>query len=99
MKEENAIECLLEGLCGEQEARLAQYAQEMGILCTEEDLLQPMDFPTLEWDPIFRYQEGVLSGLRMALVACRRERLCKQPFLEGSRNTICDDHTGQVSDQ
>ena len=29
----------------------------------EDDLLQPNDFPELENNPHFRYEEGVLSGM------------------------------------
>lgn len=41
---------------------------------TPEDLLQPNDFPELEQDPLFRYEEGVLEGLltaRMAYLAAK----------------------------
>ncbi len=43
---------------------------------TTDDLLQPCDFPELENNPHFRYEEGVLEGLRtarMAYVAKRSE--------------------------
>lgn len=44
---------------------------------TEDDLLQPNDFPLLENHPLFRYEEGVLEGLhtaRMAYLAQERDR-------------------------
>ena len=43
---------------------------------TEDDILQPNDFPELEMNPHFRYEEGVLEGLmtaRMAFLALHRE--------------------------
>jgi hypothetical protein len=43
---------------------------------TEDDILQPNDFPELEMNPHFRYEEGVLEGLmtaRMAYLAHERE--------------------------
>jgi len=43
---------------------------------TEDDILQPNDFPELEMNPHFRYEEGVLEGLltaRMAYLASQRE--------------------------
>jgi hypothetical protein len=43
---------------------------------TEDDLLQPNDFPELENHPYFRYEEGVLEGLmtaRMAYLALEKE--------------------------
>jgi len=33
---------------------------------TEDDILQPNDFPELEMNPHFRYEEGVLEGLMTA---------------------------------
>ncbi|MFS8563325.1 MAG: hypothetical protein LVR00_02945 [Rhabdochlamydiaceae bacterium] len=36
---------------------------------TEDDLLQPNDFPLLEANPHFRYEEGVLEGLLTARMA------------------------------
>jgi len=36
---------------------------------TEEDLLQPNDFPELELHPHFRYEEGILDGLMVARTA------------------------------
>jgi hypothetical protein len=43
---------------------------------TEDDILQPNDFPELEMNPHFRYEEGVLEGLmtaRMAYLAKQAE--------------------------
>lgn len=37
---------------------------------TEDDILQPNDFPELEMNPHFRYEEGVLEGLMTARMAC-----------------------------
>jgi hypothetical protein len=45
---------------------------------TDEDLLQPNDFPELENHPHFRYEEGVLAGIltvRMALAYSIQEDL------------------------
>ena len=36
---------------------------------TEDDILQPNDFPDLEMNPHFRYEEGVLEGLMTARMA------------------------------
>lgn len=47
---------------------------------TPEDLLQPNDYPDLENNPLFRYEEGVLEGIKtveMALRAFYRERAFK----------------------
>ena len=44
---------------------------------TEDDILQPNDFPALEMNPHFRYEEGVLEGLmtaRMAYLASLKDK-------------------------
>lgn len=38
---------------------------------TGDDLLQPQDFPELESDPEFRYEEGILHGMESVLAALR----------------------------
>lgn len=38
---------------------------------TPDDLLQPQDFPELEQNPEFRFEEGYLMGLESALCALR----------------------------
>lgn len=53
------IQQVIEG----QKKKLYNIAQEIIPQITEEDLLQPNDFPELENNPYFRYEEGVLEGL------------------------------------
>lgn len=50
-------------LVDQQKARL--YRLALGIIpnVTQDDILQPNDFPELENHPSFRYEEGVLEGL------------------------------------
>lgn len=40
---------------------------------TPEDLLQPNDYPELDNNPHFRYEEGIVAGLQAALTALRAE--------------------------
>jgi hypothetical protein len=45
---------------------------------TTEDVLQPVDYPELENNPAFRYEEGVLEGIhtvRAALLALFRSNV------------------------
>jgi hypothetical protein len=53
-------------LIDQQRQRLMKRAEQVRPNMTEEDLLQPMDYPELEGDPLFRYEEGVLEGILMA---------------------------------
>ena len=57
-----------------QRDKILSCAQRLIPNITEDDLLQPNDFPVLENNPYFRYEEGVLEGLltaRMAYLACQ----------------------------
>lgn len=38
---------------------------------TSDDILQPQDYPELEYNPEFRFEEGYLMGLESALCALR----------------------------
>jgi hypothetical protein len=59
------------------ELEIGQRKQLMGIgrrivpNLTEEDVLQPNDYPELENNPYFRYEEGVLAGIQTVHMALR----------------------------
>jgi hypothetical protein len=59
-------EALLEELINYQKEKMLNFARQVYPYLTADDILQPNDFPKLENDPLFRYEEGVLSGLLMA---------------------------------
>ena len=52
-----------------QKKKLLQCAEQFIPNITEEDILQPNDFPEIENHPYFRHEEGVLEGLLSALAA------------------------------
>lgn len=61
-----------------QRKKLLSLAQRIVGPITEDDLLQPNDFPALENHPLFRYEEGVLEGLhtaRMAYLAKEKDHI------------------------
>ena len=60
---------LLDELIEGQKKTLLSTARRIVPNVTEEDLLQPNDFPELELHPYFRYEEGVLHGLEAAKAA------------------------------
>ncbi|SPN74107.1 hypothetical protein C10C_0974 [Chlamydia serpentis] len=69
---ENKIIILVNQLYENQKSRLQQVGEKIVPNLTSEDLLQPMDFPELEENPYFRFEEGVLSGMgevRAAILA------------------------------
>jgi len=60
---------LLDELIEGQKAKLLKTAQRIIPHVSDDDLLQPNDFPELELHPYFRYEEGILDGLRVAKTA------------------------------
>lgn len=52
-----------------QRTKLLVLAQRIIPHITDDDLLQPNDFPKLEQNPLFRYEEGVLEGILTARMA------------------------------
>lgn len=65
---------LLQELIKGQKKKLMRCAEAIVPHITEEDVLQPNDFPELENNPTFRYEEGVLEGLYTALMAYRAQK-------------------------
>lgn len=69
------MEALFEELVSQQQEKVFKFAQKIIPHITREDVLQPNDFPELENHPLFRYEEGVLEGMRtaqMAYMACKK---------------------------
>jgi hypothetical protein len=70
------LEVMFDELADQQRKRLGAFARTLIPYLTEDDLLQPNDFPQLENHPYFRYEEGVLEGIltaRMAYLALKKE--------------------------
>jgi hypothetical protein len=70
---EKKIFLLLDELIENQKRHLLKTAQRMIPHITDDDLLQPNDFPKLELHPYFRYEEGVLHGFQAAKAALLAE--------------------------
>lgn len=60
---------LLQELIEGQKKKMLSSAQRIVPEVTLDDLLQPNDFPELEFHPHFRYEEGILDGLQVAYAA------------------------------
>lgn len=70
MQEE--IERLVDEVVEGQRHKLLECARRYIPHLTYDDVLQPNDFPQLEHEPLFRYEEGIIEGMltvRMALLA------------------------------
>lgn len=71
------LETLFDQLVQSQRTKILACARRIVPHVTEEDLLQPNDFPALELHPHFRYEEGILEGLltaQMAYTAWKKDR-------------------------
>ena len=60
------MEKAFEDLIAFQQEKLLKFAREVIPYITSDDLLQVFDFPELEANPLFRYEEGVLEGILTA---------------------------------
>ena len=72
------MEKIFEEMILQQKKKMIKCARQIIPYVSEDDLMQPNDFPLLENYPIFRYEEGVLEGIltaRMAYLARKIESL------------------------
>lgn len=65
---------ILDELLEKQQQILSDYARRIIPNITEEDLLQPNDYPELERCPEFRYEEGILAGMQMVQTALLQKK-------------------------
>ena len=68
---------LLDELIENQKRELLKNARGFVPGVTDDDLLQPNDYPELEFNPHFRYEEGVLHGFQAAKAALLAEIQCE----------------------
>lgn len=66
------IETLIQEIEQGQQKTLYSIGRRIVPTLTEEDLLQPNDYPELENNPHFRYEEGVLAGIRTIQMSLQR---------------------------
>lgn len=72
----NQIEELLDELIRGQRNKVLSCGRRIVPSLTEDDMLQPNDYPELENHPHFRYEEGMLAGMQtvqMALAARKKD--------------------------
>ncbi len=63
------LDKLFKELIDSQQEKLLNCGRQIVPRLTTDDLLQPNDFAELELHPYFRYEEGILEGLRTAHMA------------------------------
>lgn len=64
---------LLEKLIEGQKAKLFACGCRIIPHLTTDDILQPNDFPALEFHPHFRYEEGILDGMQVVRAALQAQ--------------------------
>jgi len=69
MKNSNDILSLIRELKAHQEKNLLKLGKRIIPALTSDDVLQPNDFPELELNPHFRYEEGILHGIQSVEMA------------------------------
>lgn len=77
LQEWDAMETLLDELVEDQKRKLLLLGRKIVPSLTPEDVMQPNDYPKLDNDPVFRYEEGMLAGMlstQMAIRALRKDR-------------------------
>jgi hypothetical protein len=70
----DGIERLLEAMIAQQDAKVLALARRIVPQITPEDLRNAHDFAALMECAEFGYEDGILAGLRAALVAIRAAR-------------------------
>jgi len=65
------VEALMEQLLQDSQTKMLAVARKIVPYVTSEDILQPNDYPELENDPLFRYEEGIFAGLLSASIALK----------------------------
>jgi hypothetical protein len=68
------IEAIVNEIVEIQKKQLLSCARRIIPHLTSEDILQPNDFPELENNPNFRYEEGILAGIQTVQMALRAQK-------------------------
>lgn len=66
---DNSFSVLMAELVELQKQKVLRCGRQFVPHLTADDVLQPNDFPLLENNPHFRYEEGILAGLQSAQTA------------------------------
>ena len=75
LKEGNIMrntEQLLEQMISHQQDKVLALARDILPYITPEDLLNPQHFPKLEKSSQFNFEDGLLAGLKSALIAIKQ---------------------------
>ena len=87
-----SLQKLFEELIEMHKSKLLESGRRIVPNLTQEDVLQPNDFPELEFHPYFRYEEGILDGIRMTQMALLAliEDLSKEKTNPSCPDDLCE---------
>lgn len=71
MTELNPLDRTLEEMVQLQRKKVMRLAQELGVRLTDEDILNPQDYPALLKSHRFNFEDGFLAGLLAVQMALR----------------------------
>ena len=69
--DKSSITQLLEEMVGHQQTKVLKVAREIIPDATPEDIRNPQDFTELSADPLFNYEDGILTGYLSMQTALR----------------------------
>lgn len=67
------LDALFDQMIEQQRAKVLRIARELNPTITPDDVLNPHDFPELNADAQYNFEDGILSGYIAAQMACRAE--------------------------
>ncbi len=70
---QKSLETILDQMVELQEKKVLKVACDVHPNLTPEDIRNPQDFPDLYLDPVFNYEDGILTGYLSARTAFRNE--------------------------
>lgn len=71
MVEQKNISKILDEMSQLQRKKLMRLAQELGVHLTDEDILNPQDYPALLKSQRFNFEDGFLAGILAVQMALR----------------------------
>lgn len=89
------IEKLVEEIVVGQQKGLLKCGSRIVPTLTSEDVLQPNDYPDLEANPDFRYEEGILHGMQSIQIALRAIRKEQEEGVQREKRKIENHYFGE----
>ncbi len=73
------LDALFAELIAYQQKRVAKFARRIRPNLSDDDILQPHDYPDLYADPAFQFEDGSLAGIRAVEIALRAHLARRDP--------------------